>query len=86
MSIRIFGSGGGWVITDATATPDVVDPGYIFYNNNGRQVGARTEFARKVVSFSFSIGDQRIKQLVSSSEHNEYACYSPILCSLLSVY
>lgn len=55
----------------------MVDPGYIFYNNNGRQVGARTEFARKVVSFSFSIGDQRIKQLTSSDE-DDYACYSPI--------
>lgn len=76
MSIRIFGSGGG-VITDATATPDVVNPGYVFYNNNGRQVGSRTEFARKVVSFSFSIGDQCIKQL-SSSERDAYACYSSL--------
>ena len=39
MSIRIFGSVRGGVITDATATPDVVRKNEIFYNNNGRQVG-----------------------------------------------
>ena len=42
MSIRIFGSGGG-VITDATATPEDVVSGQIFYNNNGRQVGTNPQ-------------------------------------------
>lgn len=39
MSVRIFGSGGGGVITDATAIPDDVSSGKIFYNNDGKQVG-----------------------------------------------
>lgn len=39
MSIRIFGSGGGVVITDATASPSNVLSGKIFYNNDGKQVG-----------------------------------------------
>lgn len=38
MSVRIFGSGGG-VITDATATPEDVVSGQVFYNNDGRQTG-----------------------------------------------
>lgn len=32
-------SGGGILIKDATATPDDVASGMIFYNNDGRQVG-----------------------------------------------
>ena len=42
MSVRIFGSGGG-VITDATAIPEDVVSGRIFYNNNGRQVGTNPQ-------------------------------------------
>lgn len=29
----------GGVITDATATPELVKEGYVFYNNDGRQIG-----------------------------------------------
>ena len=47
MSVRIFGSGGG-VITDATATPEDVRNGQVFYNNNGRQIG--TSMTRKIQS------------------------------------
>lgn len=47
MSIRIFGSGGG-LITDATAEPDDVINGKIFYNNDGRQIG--TCMSRKIQS------------------------------------
>lgn len=47
MSVRIFGSGGG-LITDATAEPDDVINGKIFYNNDGRQIG--TCMSRKMQS------------------------------------
>ena len=48
MSIRIFGSGGGGLITDATAEPDDAINGKIFYNNDGRQIGTCT--SRKIQS------------------------------------
>lgn len=39
MSVRIWNTGGGIRIKDATATPDDVMQGKVFYNNDGKQVG-----------------------------------------------
>ena len=52
MSIRIFGSGGG-VITDATATPEDVISGQVFYNNTGRKTG--TLDARRLKSNTYVV-------------------------------
>lgn len=40
MSVRVWNTGGGYRIKDATATPDDVMKGKVFYNNDGRQVGS----------------------------------------------
>ena len=57
MSIRIFGSGWGGVITDATATPDVVRKNEIFYNNDGRQVGTNPNVPNMVTKVITYTGD-----------------------------
>lgn len=55
MSIRIFGSGG--VITDATATPEDVKTGKIFYNNNGHQTGTATFRSTKQTIYTVKAGN-----------------------------
>lgn len=56
MSIRIFGSGGG-VITDATATPEDVKTGKVFYNNNGHQTGTATFRSTKQTIYTVKSGN-----------------------------
>ena len=56
MSIRIFGSGGG-VITDATATPEDVKTGKVFYNNNGHQTGTATFRSTKQTIYTVKAGE-----------------------------
>ena len=56
MSVRIFGSGGG-VITDATAAPEDVKSGKIFYNNSGRQEGTiSSDLCYKQIVFTLPKG------------------------------
>lgn len=49
--IRGIFSGGGGKIKDATALPENVEEGKIFYNNNGRQVGTKQTVKTKMLDF-----------------------------------
>lgn len=48
---------GGGVITDATATPDLVADGEIFYNNDGRQIGINTTVTKKLQTMILTCKD-----------------------------
>lgn len=52
MSVGVHGAGGGKIIRDATATPDKVKTGEIFYNNDGRQIGTGIELRKQIINLS----------------------------------
>ena len=49
MSVRVWNTGGGYRIKDATAAPDDVMQGKVFYNNDGRQIGNGTFLREKSI-------------------------------------
>ena len=78
MSIRIFGSGGG-VITDATATPEDVKNGQVFYNNDGRQIGTiPSDLCYKQLTFTMASGtyNYSYEQLTTLSVSSSYYGYA----------
>ena len=53
----VFSDRGGGVITDATATPEDVKTGKIFYNNNGHQTGTATFRSTKQTIYTVNSGN-----------------------------
>lgn len=70
MPVRIPG-GGGKIIKDATATPQKVRSGEVFYNNNGRQIGTldfTEEYLFKIYTIRFSEGQRYIPEVKTIPE------------------
>ncbi len=62
MSVRIWNTG-GYRIKDATATPDDVMQGKVFYNNDGRQVGISNSIRLKSILIQGMENAKRISSL-----------------------